>query len=166
MAEVGKNLMSGLWDGIVSKWNSLKDSVASFGAGIVDKFKNVFGIHSPSRVMRDQIGKFLALGLEEGWEDEYDNVKNNIEEDLMFNTPDSIQAPSLEYAEPEQSTFNYIADAITLAFNNAMENLESLINKEQGDIIIPVSIGDQVLDTILVNSSNRVLYRSGGRVNV
>lgn len=166
MAEVGKNLMSGLWQGIQDKWNSLKDSVASFGAGIVDKFKNVFGIHSPSRVMRDQIGKFLALGLEEGWEDEYDNVKNNIEEDLMFNTPDSIQAPSLEYAEPEQSTFNYIADAITLAFNNAMENLENIVNKEQGDIIIPVSIGDQVLDTLLVNSSNRVLYRSGGRVNV
>ena len=60
---VGKNLMNGLWHGIKNTWNNLKSKVEDLGKGIVNKFKNVFGIHSPSKLFRDEIGKNLILGV-------------------------------------------------------------------------------------------------------
>ena len=60
---VGKNLMNGLWNGLKNTWNNLKSKVEDLGKGIVNKFKNVFGIHSPSKLFRDEIGKNLILGV-------------------------------------------------------------------------------------------------------
>ena len=61
--DVGKNLISGLWAGIKEKWEGLKNKVEDLGQGIVNKFKSVFGIHSPSKLFRDEIGKNLILGI-------------------------------------------------------------------------------------------------------
>ena len=60
---VGKNLMNGLWNGIKNTWNGLKNKAEDLGKGIVNKFKSVFGIHSPSKLFRDEIGKNLILGV-------------------------------------------------------------------------------------------------------
>ena len=62
-ANIGKNLMNGLWNGIKNTWNGLKNKVEDLGKGIVNKFKSVFGIHSPSKLFRDEIGKNLILGV-------------------------------------------------------------------------------------------------------
>ena len=69
MWDAGKNLMQGLVDGLKKKWEDLKNGVADLGGKVVDKFKQVFGIHSPSKVMREEIGVNLGLGLVEGIED-------------------------------------------------------------------------------------------------
>ena len=69
IAEVGWKLIEGLINGIKEGWNHLKEGAAQVGNGIVDFFKGLFGIHSPSRVFREEIGKNLGLGLVEGIED-------------------------------------------------------------------------------------------------
>lgn len=60
---VGKDLINGLWKGITDKWDSLKGKVKDLGNGIKNGFKKVFGIHSPSKMFRDEIGKYLSEGL-------------------------------------------------------------------------------------------------------
>ena len=67
--DVGSNLIKGLIDGMKQGWENLKSGAADLGNGIVDFFKNLFGIHSPSKVMKEQIGKNLGLGLIEGIEE-------------------------------------------------------------------------------------------------
>ena len=64
--ETGKNLISGLWNGITDKFDWLIEKIKGFASNVTDKIKSFFGIHSPSRVMRDEVGKFLALGIAEG----------------------------------------------------------------------------------------------------
>ncbi len=83
---IGKELMQGLWNGIKEKWEKLKSSVESLGSGIVKKFKSVFGIKSPSRVFRDEIGKYLAEGVGVGFEDEMDKVYRDMQKAIDFNT--------------------------------------------------------------------------------
>lgn len=83
---VGKNLIQGLWEGIQEKWNNLKKNVEKLGEGIVNKFKSVFGIHSPSRVMRDEVGKYLAQGVEVGFEGELDSVYNDMQRAIDLET--------------------------------------------------------------------------------
>lgn len=64
--EIGGNIVEGIWNGISNKFDWLTDKISGFASNVTDKLKNFFGIHSPSRVMRDEVGKFLALGVAEG----------------------------------------------------------------------------------------------------
>ena len=72
MLDIGKNLVQGLWNGITNAGNWLKEQISSFANGIVEGFKNTFGIHSPSLLMNKEVGKYVALGLGEGFTD---NIK-------------------------------------------------------------------------------------------
>lgn len=65
--DVGIQLIQGLIEGMFSI--NLWDVISSIGKGIVNGFKKLFGIKSPSRVMADEVGKNLALGMEEGLKD-------------------------------------------------------------------------------------------------
>lgn len=82
---VGKNIVSGLWDGINSMASWISDKVSGFVDGIVDGVKGVLGIRSPSRVFAG-IGENMALGLGEGWDDEYGRISKNIKSGLDFGT--------------------------------------------------------------------------------
>ena len=83
--EVGKNIVRGIWDGIKAMASWIKDKVTGFFSGIVDSVKGFLGIHSPSRVFAG-IGKFMAEGLGDGWDSEYNKIKRNITSGLDFGT--------------------------------------------------------------------------------
>lgn len=70
MLEAGKNLVEGLWNGITGMGTWLKDKILDFGSSILDGFKSAFGISSPSKVMRDKVGKFIAQGIGTGFTEE------------------------------------------------------------------------------------------------
>ncbi len=65
-SSVGANLMSALRSGIAAGASALYAKAAAIAAGVVARIKGVFGIHSPSKVFRDEIGKMLMMGLSEG----------------------------------------------------------------------------------------------------
>lgn len=63
---VGKNIVTGIGTGIKNVASGLWNGVKKVGSGIVNGFKSFFGIHSPSRLMRDEIGEMLPPGIENG----------------------------------------------------------------------------------------------------
>lgn len=75
--DVGLQIVQGIWEGIKGAGGWLLDKIGGFFSGIVDSAKETLGIHSPSRVFAD-IGKNMALGVGEGWNDEFKGVKGNI----------------------------------------------------------------------------------------
>lgn len=84
--DIGKNIVEGLWNGITGAGNWLKDKIFGFAGGIIDGFKNAFGIHSPSKVFNLQIGKYLALGLGEGFNDNIAKVYRQMKTAVDFET--------------------------------------------------------------------------------
>lgn len=66
LLEAGVNIIRGLWEGIASAidwlWQQIKDALGSVFGWLLD----LLGIHSPSTVMRDQVGRMLGLGMAEG----------------------------------------------------------------------------------------------------
>lgn len=67
MFEIGKNIVKGIWDGIVSVKDWIGNKISSFCSGIADGFTDFFSIHSPSRLMAkfgSFIGKGLGIGIE------------------------------------------------------------------------------------------------------
>lgn len=75
---VGEDLIKGLWDGILSMGDWLKEKITNFGGEIIDWFTDIFDINSPSKVMADTIGKNLGLGIGEGVEDSFSSVKTKL----------------------------------------------------------------------------------------
>ena len=60
---IGKNLLKGIWEGIKNTKDWLLNKIKGFAKTITNGIKSFFGIHSPSKLFRDEIGKNLILGV-------------------------------------------------------------------------------------------------------
>lgn len=92
--EVGKDIIRGIGDGLMNGVKSIGDTIKKVAGGIVDGFKNFFGIHSPSRLFRDEIGENLALGIGEGFTEEMGTVERTMSR-AMPDLTAAVQAPAL-----------------------------------------------------------------------
>lgn len=63
--DIGKNLIQGLINGVNNMIETAKNAVANVGNAVIDKVKNVLGIHSPSTVFTE-IGGYIDQGLANG----------------------------------------------------------------------------------------------------
>lgn len=77
---IGSDIVRGIWNGISGAAGWLADKVASFASGILDGMKNALGIHSPSRLFRDQVGKYIAQGIGEGFNAEMGSVVGQMQD--------------------------------------------------------------------------------------
>ena len=82
---VGLAFSDGLASGIMEGMSNVINSAVNVAQSAVEAVKDTLGIHSPSRVFA-KIGKNMALGLGEGWEDEYGDIKRGIQNDFNFKT--------------------------------------------------------------------------------
>lgn len=83
MANIGLNLIKGIWSGISDAAAWLKSKIAGFFGGVVDSIRDFFGIHSPSRLMAG-IGKNMALGIGAGWEDTFPDIAEDITDSVKL----------------------------------------------------------------------------------
>nr|UVX75007.1 MAG: hypothetical protein [Bacteriophage sp.] len=111
---VGSDIVHGIWSGISGAAGWLMGKISGFANDIVGGIKGFFGIHSPSKVMRDQVGRYLAEGVAVGWE--MNDPMASIERDLNVGVSRlSVQAQALEGAG---GTTNYQ----TVNFNQPVES--------------------------------------------
>ena len=68
LTEVGGNLIRGLWNGIMNVKNWILGKIKGFVGDVTQGIKDFFGIHSPSRVMAKEIGRWLPPGIVNGFE--------------------------------------------------------------------------------------------------
>lgn len=61
--EIGRNIIQGLIDGITEKANAVVQKVQSIAGSIKKTITNALDIHSPSRWMRDMVGKNIVQGI-------------------------------------------------------------------------------------------------------
>lgn len=121
--DVGTNIVRGLWQGIQNSVGWLRDKVSGWVHGIMQDIKGFFGIHSPSRVMRDEVGRYLAEGIGVGFEDEMGAVSKQMQDAMP--SPDAF-AQSYNFgtvSAAQQASNGYgsqsnLIDAIVEALQN------------------------------------------------
>ena len=86
IVEIGKNIVEGLWNGIKSMVSWIKDKISGFLGGIVDGVKGVLGIHSPSKVFNKEVGRYMAMGIGEGFDDNLNKVFRQMKTAVDFET--------------------------------------------------------------------------------
>lgn len=88
--EIGGNLLKGIWEGITGAASWLWEQITGFFGGIVDGIKGLLGIHSASTVFAD-MGKNMALGIGEGFDDEFDGIRKDMNDQMNFTATADVQ---------------------------------------------------------------------------
>lgn len=116
MADIGKNIVEGLWNGIKNAKDWLINKIKGFCNDALDSIKAFFGIESPSKVMANQVGKYMAEGIGLGFgntmpsvikamQDKLSTVTNAMQMQLVGDIP-QIQGNQV-ISENQYITKNY-----------------------------------------------------------
>jgi phage-related protein len=108
IANAGKDLIVGLWNGINDKVSWITNKIKSFGKSVLKSIKNIFGIHSPSTEF-EWIGKMNVEGLEKGMDEMQPELQKTI--DGMFNLQPNISG----------NMSNTLSPNLNVVVNNNME---------------------------------------------
>lgn len=110
MAEVGSNIVRGVWNGISNSIGWFKSQVNSFFSGIVDGVKSALGIHSPSRVFAAEVGAWIPPGVGEGIKDKMPELENETSKEMKalaqrMQTAVSIETGKISIDKNTSQTF-------------------------------------------------------------
>lgn len=88
-SSLGSNIISGIVNGIKGAGGQIASTLMGFAKSAFDSVKSFFGIASPSKLMRDSIGKFIPEGMAVGITANADSVYKAID-DLSEGTMDAF----------------------------------------------------------------------------
>ena len=122
MISAGVNLLEGLFEGLLDP-NAIWNAVKGLYNGIVGGIKSLFGIHSPSTVFRDEVGKNLALGLGEGFSDTMSDVTAEMAGAIPTSFDASVNTSTTSYG----SNYDYMVNA----FKQALRDVKVVMNNRE-----------------------------------
>lgn len=165
--ELGGNILKGIANGLIEGVSAIWDTVQDVAGQIWDGFKDFFGINSPSKLMRDTVGKFLlpgvAIGMEDTTGDTADDLNRSL--DAMMDKVDTDRLQMQLDSAVQMQGYSSMGTAGTAVQYNPPEKTaaeEYQQPQQNGDIIIPVNIGGTQLETVVVKAAQIANARSGG----
>lgn len=145
--EIGTEIVHGIWEGISDGYEWIKKKIKEWVGDVLAYLKKCFGISSPSKVMRDQVGVYLAEGIGVGFTEEMGAVEkemaNAIPIDSLVNQVDSAMR-GLNYGinssvNPQINpniTFDQNYQLMANAMKDALSDMEvSLDDREVGKFV-------------------------------
>lgn len=143
---IGTDIVNGVWNGIKAAKDTFVSNIKSFFSGIVDGVKDALGIGSPSKVFRDEIGRWLPPGVVKGFEAAMPSAMKAIQKDLNKGI-DNIDTDDISvgagitvsgFADKLKSIYNEVAlwfESIESRIGNSvdsmMQSLDMLIRAGQ-----------------------------------
>lgn len=86
MLSLGENIVRGIWNGMGNLKNWIVEKVKELARGILDGMKSALGIHSPSKLFKDEVGRFIPQGVAVGIEADTDSALkaiDNMNDDII-----------------------------------------------------------------------------------
>lgn len=142
MMKIGRNIVEGLWKGIIGAKDWLVGKIGQFTNGVMDGFKSKvtgFDIHSPSRKIRDEVGKFIPEGFAVGVEANTDSALkaiDNMNDDIMseMNKAVAFETGAVN-AKASVKSNNSMLNVIQAAFN--IDGSIDIDGQKAGRILTP-----------------------------
>lgn len=151
LADVGMNIVRGIWNGISNGLQWIKDKISGWVGNVLSFIKNLFGISSPSKVMRDEVGVFLAKGIGVGFEKEMPNVERMMQDAIPDLSTSFAVNGRYDYARSTARNDN-LADAVGIAVRNALRDVGIYL-----DTGVLVGAVDSGLQTRAMTQARRAL---------
>lgn len=180
-SDTGYYLGLGIADGIDAAAIAIATSAINGVTAAIDAAKAAGAIYSPSHIMRDEVGYMLGLGTAAGLQKStpavQDASKNsvtaavNAATDVLPNVGVTAEIAQALVPQTLGIMSNQGSSAVS-AYNPAYQQIQTADTQQQPapaqsnqgirDIIIPVSIGDETIETVVVNAVTRANAASGG----
>lgn len=112
---IGSNIISGIQNGISTGWTWLSNTVSNLANGLLNTAKNALGIHSPSKIFRDEVGLNIGYGIGEGIDASESYVLKSITgiADAIADEA-AVEIPPIQYAESSVvSGLDHVADKLS-----------------------------------------------------
>lgn len=151
MLDIGKNIIKGLWKGLEKAKDWLKEKIAGIADWIPGWIKDKLGIHSPSRVMRDQVGVYIAEGIGVGFE----NGMKDVEKQML----DAMPAPDAFAQSYDFGSVNAAASASGYrpsGFGSHSDMVAAFTEALQG---VKVVLDDEVAGRFVTKTVAAAIYR-------
>lgn len=162
-AGIGWDIISGIGSGIVNAAENLVDAAVDAAKDAVDAVKGWLGIESPSRLMRDEVGKYMALGMGVGFEDNVptDDMKNSLSDSMNKMQKSASVITQKAPSTTGQSVFNTRTgkdgpsgtdpidyDKMGAVLSEVLDGTEVTMDKEPvGRLLTPVVSRNEYLNT-------------------
>lgn len=157
---IGLDYTSGFAEGITDNISSVEEAVKALGRAAEAHLRVSIDSHSPSRVAKviggDWDDGFVA-GIEDGIPD-VSMVSANMANAAVSSTLGIMNAQGAAAV----SAYSPILQQVYTPQENKSSAVPTASQQPQGDIIIPISIGDETLETVVVNAITRANASSGG----
>lgn len=137
IGDQGKQLVEGLWNGIKDKTQWIVEKIKGFGADVLNAMKNIFGIKSPSKRMRDEVGVFLAQGIGVGFTEEMGKVNKQIQDAIPteYDLASNVSVSS-RINNSKGQALNH-SDLMILNFQKALEGMAFNVDGDKmGEFVI------------------------------
>jgi phage-related protein len=141
MAEVGLDLIKGLWQGISDAGAWLWEKISGFFGGIVDGIKDFFGIKSPSKLFENEIGANLAEGIGVGFEKTMSKVTDDMKDAMP--TPDLFALG--EISLPKRNTISFLDTNKALNSSGSINQKNDFQFEKMVDITFTGNINNDTL---------------------
>lgn len=132
---VGQQLVEGLWNGIKNAGQWLYDKLSGWVSNIIGWIKGFLGIHSPSKVFADEIGKFIPPGITLGVEQAMPRAMRDMGEELSAlatlplpsgGTTTNMGGVVINVYGAEGQDVNALADVVMYRLQSAVERKEAV----------------------------------------
>ena len=132
---VGQQLVEGLWNGIKNAGQWLYDRLSGWVSDILGWIKGFLGIHSPSRVFADEVGKFIPPGITLGVEQAMPRAMRDMGEELSAlatlplpsgGTTTNMGGVVINVYGAEGQDVNALADVVMYRLQSAVERKEAV----------------------------------------
>ena len=139
MFEIGKNIVQGIWNGITGMGSWIGGKISGFFSGIVKGAQKALRIGSPSKVFRDEVGRFIPQGVAVGVEADTDSALkaiDNMNDDIMdeMNRAVAIETGSINARATVKSN-NSMMNIIKATFN--LDGSVDIDGQKAGRIMTP-----------------------------
>ena len=154
----GRDLIMGIVDGIKSAVGAVTDAVT----GVADDIRSVLHFSVPDEGPLTDYESWMPdfmSGLAKGIEKSRGMVQkavNSVASDMVISP--KVNTEDMTLGTQSISQIDGISGMLT-AITSAIQNL----NGSNGDIVIPVYLGGNILDEVIVSAQQRANLRSGGR---
>ncbi len=140
--ELGKNIIKGICNGFLNIASYISQKVNEVKNQIVSKFKSIFGIHSPSTLMRDTIGFNITAGIGEGIEEGVPNALREVDaamKELNAGIEASVN-PTINPSMTYEANYGMMAKAM----QEAMNGMEVVLDDENVGKFVIKTVTDEV----------------------
>ena len=180
---VGEAIVDGTERGVNNNRSTLIDSLTSLASDALEAAKNFFGIHSPSRVFRDEVGAMIGAGLAVGIIESEDEVVGSISDlssatvnaaDSMVNDIGKIEIPAEiatnvltdnEAMDKVDRVLSSFSDKVEYSFSSLMDKLQAIadrVNFQIPDIakgmVLPYAVEGRSADAM--DKLSETIYKS------